>query len=101
MEAVEPLLDEADYVLIVAINPGFSGQSFIPATERRLEQARRFIETSGRPILLGVDGGVTRANIGMVAALGTDIIVSGSAIFDGGDAAANARVMLEAVASGR
>jgi ribulose-phosphate 3-epimerase len=99
VSAVEPLLDEIDYLLIVAINPGYSGQSFIPATERRLDQARRLIEARGRPILLGVDGGVTRANIGMVAGLGTDIIVSGSAIFDGGDVAANARHMLEAVAA--
>jgi ribulose-phosphate 3-epimerase len=101
VDAVEPLLDELDYLLIVAINPGYSGQSFIPATERRLDQARRLIEASGRSILLGVDGGVTRSNIGMVAGLGTDIIVSGSAIFDGGDAAANARFMLEAVATAR
>ena len=84
-------------MLIVAINPGWGGQSFLPSTERRLDQARRLIADSGRPILLGVDGGVTRANIDRVAALGTDIIVSGSAIFDGGDVAANAAAMLAAV----
>jgi ribulose-phosphate 3-epimerase len=101
VEAVEPLLDELDYLLIVAINPGWGGQSFLPATERRLEQARRLIEVSGRPILLGVDGGVTKANIGRVAAMGADVIVSGSAIFDGRDAAANLRFMLGAVADGQ
>ena len=96
VDAVEPLLDELEYVLIVAINPGWGGQSFLPGTERRLERARRLIEASGRRILLGVDGGVTRANIDRVAAMGADIIVSGSAIFDGGDVAANAAAMLGA-----
>ncbi|MFI5255172.1 MAG: ribulose-phosphate 3-epimerase, partial [Candidatus Limnocylindrales bacterium] len=99
VDAVEPLLDEIDYLLIVAINPGYGGQSFIPGTERRVEQARRLIEASGRPILLGIDGGVTRANVGRVAAMGPDVIVSGSAIFDGGDVAANVALMREAVAS--
>ena len=99
LEAVEPLLDELDYLLILAINPGWGGQSFLASTERRLDRARALIAASGRRILLGVDGGVTRANIGRVAAMGADIIVSGSAIFDGGDVAANAAIMLEAVAS--
>lgn len=96
--ALEPLLDEADYLLLLAINPGWGGQSFLPATGRRLEQARRLIEASGRPIALGVDGGVTRDNIAAVARLGADVIVSGSAIFDGSAAvAANAEAMLGAV----
>ena len=101
VDAVEPLLDELDYLLVLAVNPGFGGQSFIPGTERRLERARRLIEAAGRPILLGVDGGVTRTNIGQVAGMGADVIVSGSAIFDGGTVAANARFMLEMTASGR
>jgi ribulose-phosphate 3-epimerase len=101
VDALEPLLDELDYVLIVAINPGWGGQSFLPSTERRIDQARRLIASSGRPVLLGVDGGVTRTNIDRVAALGTDIIVSGSAIFDGGDVTANAAAMLAAVRTAR
>lgn len=95
VEAVEPLLDELEYVLVLAINPGWGGQSFLASTERRLDRARRLIESSGRRILLGVDGGVTRANIGRVAAMGADLIVSGSAIFDGGDVAANVATMLD------
>ena len=95
--AIEPLLDETDYVLILAVNPGWGGQPFIPATEGRLAQARRLIEASGRPILLGVDGGVTRVNVGRVAAMGADIVVSGSAIFDGSAAAENAMLMLDQV----
>ena len=99
VDAVEPLLDELDYLLIVAINPGWGGQSFLDSTERRLERARRLIESSGRPIVLGVDGGVSRSNIGRIAGMGADIIVSGSAIFDGGDVTANAAAMTDAVAA--
>jgi ribulose-phosphate 3-epimerase len=97
VEAVEPLLGDLEYVLVVAINPGWGGQSFLPSTEGRLERVRRLIEASGRRILLGVDGGVTQANVGRVAGLGADIVVSGSAIFDGNDVAANAAYMLKAV----
>jgi ribulose-phosphate 3-epimerase len=97
LSVLEPLLGDVEYVLVLAVNPGWGGQGFIPSTETRLAEARRMIERSGREILLGVDGGVTRANIERVAGLGADIIVSGSAIFDGGDAAANAAFMLERV----
>lgn len=100
LAAVEPLLDELDYLLILAINPGWGGQAFLPSTEGRLVEARRMIEASGRPILLGVDGGVTRDNIEHVATLGADVIVSGSAIFDGTPGAADrAASMLERVRS--
>jgi ribulose-phosphate 3-epimerase len=100
LAAVEPLLDELDYLLILAINPGWGGQSFLASTEPRLTEARRMIEASGRPILLGVDGGVTRDNIEHVATLGADIIVSGSAIFDGTPGVAGrAATMLERVRS--
>lgn len=94
--ALEPLLDLADHVMLLGIDPGWGGQSFQPGTAARLEAARRLIEATGRRILLGIDGGVTRANIGAVAALGPDVIVTGSAVFDGTDPAANLRSMLEA-----
>jgi ribulose-phosphate 3-epimerase len=97
VEALEPLLDELDYVLVLAINPGWSGQAFLAATERRLRRVRDMIAASGRPILLGVDGGVTQANIEHVARTGADIIVSGSAIFNGGDVAANVELMQQAL----
>jgi ribulose-phosphate 3-epimerase len=100
VEAVEPLLGDLEYVLVVAINPGWGGQSFLPSTEGRLERVRRLIEASGRRILIGVDGGVTQANVGHVAGLGADIVVSGSAIFDGADVAANAAFMLDAIRTG-
>ncbi len=100
LTAIEPLLDELDYLLILAINPGWGGQTFLPSTERRLEQARRMVDASGRSILLGVDGGVTRDNIAHVATLGMDLLVSGSAIFDGTPGAADrAASMLEQIRS--
>lgn len=98
---LEPLLDQLEYILLLAINPGWGGQAFGAETERRLEQVRGLVERSGRDILLGVDGGVTRKNIGDVAALGPDLIVTGSAVFDGKAPADNARFMLEAVAAAR
>jgi ribulose-phosphate 3-epimerase len=99
VEAIEPLLDLADLVLLLAINPGWSGQRFGAETPRRLERARRLVEESGRDVLLGVDGGITRDNIGDVAALRPDIVVTGSAVFDGKAPERNARFMLESIAA--
>ena len=90
-----------ELVLILAVDPGWGGQAFIPSTERRLERARSLIEASGRRILLGVDGGVTRDNVGRIAALGVDLIVSGGAVFDGRAAAENATAMLDLVRAER
>jgi len=101
VDVIEPLLDEAELVLILAVDPGWGGQAFIPSTERRLERARSLIDASGRRILLGVDGGVTRDNVARIAAMGVDLIVSGSAIFDGRAAAENATAMLDLVRAAR
>jgi ribulose-phosphate 3-epimerase len=98
LEALEPLLDELDYVLVLAINPGWGGQPFLRSTARRLERVREMVEASGRDIVIGVDGAVTRSNIRDVVSLGADVIVSGSAIFDGKAVADNLRYMLDAVA---
>ena len=95
--AIEPLIDEIEYLLILAVNPGWGGQKFIESTERRLAEAKALIQRSGRPILLGADGGVTRENIARVAAMGPNLIVTGSAVFDGKAAAENARYMLDQV----
>jgi len=97
---LEPLLDDVELVLILAVNPGWGGQRFAPGTERRLDAAKNLIGLSGRSVMLGVDGGVTRENVGSIAAMGVDLIVAGSAVFDGGDAAANLRQM-RAGAAGR
>lgn len=100
LEAVEPLLPEVEMLLLLAVNPGWGGQTFIPATFDRMAKAKAMIAASGRPIVLGVDGGVTRHNIGEIAAAGAGLIVTGSAVFDGKDAAANAACMLQAVGRG-
>lgn len=100
IETLEPLLEQVELVLLVTINPGWGGQAFGSETPGRLEHVRRLIERTGRDILIGVDGGVTRNNIREVAGLGPDLIVTGSAVFDGKTPAENARFMLEAVRSG-
>jgi len=97
LEMIEPLLDEAELVVLLAINPGWGGQSFIPATEKRLARVREMIAASGRDILTMLDGGITRKNIAEIAAMGPDLIVTGSAVFDGKAPAENARTMLGAV----
>jgi ribulose-phosphate 3-epimerase len=83
VDALDPLLDDAEMVLLVAINPGWSGQAFIPATLGRIEAVRRRIAASGRDVLLAVDGGITRAGVGQLAGRGVDLVVTGSAVFDG------------------
>jgi ribulose-phosphate 3-epimerase len=99
--AIEPLLDDIEQVLVLAVNPGWGGQRFAPGIERKLAAARELIERSGRPIKLGVDGGVTRDNARAIAAMGVDLIVAGSAVFDGGDAAANLTSLMAGVGRGR
>ncbi len=97
VEAIEPVLDETELVLVLAVNPGWGGQRFIPATFDRLARAKELVGRSGRRILVGVDGGITRQNVTEVARAGADLIVTGSAVFDGKAAADNARFMLDAV----
>jgi ribulose-phosphate 3-epimerase len=98
VDVVEPLLDDVELVLILAVMPGLGGQRFAPDTEGRLAAVRDLIERSGKSVLLGVDGGVTRENVASIASMGVDLIVAGSAIFDGGDAGANLRQLRASVA---
>jgi ribulose-phosphate 3-epimerase len=74
-------MDKIDIILIMSINPGFGGQTFIPATLKKIAEARRMIGESGRDIMLEVDGGVKPDNIAEIAAAGIDTFVAGSAIF--------------------
>ena len=99
LSTLEPLLDQLELVLVLAVNPGWSGQSFIPTTERRITNVRALV--AGREIVIAVDGGITKANVERVASLGVDLIVTGSAVYDGGPAADNARAMLEGVRRAR
>jgi len=96
VEVLDPFLDEIEMVMLVAINPGWSGQAFIPATLGRLEAVRQKIASSGREILIAVDGGITRRNAGQLAGRGVDIVVTGSAVFDG-DVKANIDEMTQAL----
>jgi ribulose-phosphate 3-epimerase len=99
VSAIEPLLDELELVLLLAVNPGWSGQAFIPGTATRLAAVRELI--ADREILVGVDGGVTRENAHEIVALGADVVVAGSALFAGGDLTANARLLLTATGGAR
>jgi ribulose-phosphate 3-epimerase len=99
VDAIEPLLDQVELVLLLAINPGWSGQKFGAETPRRLERVRRLVEGAGRDVLVGVDGGVTRDNVAAIARLRPDLIVTGSAVFDGKAPAQNARYMLDTIAA--
>ena len=75
------VLDKVDVILLMSVNPGFGGQSFLPSTLKKLQQARRLIDESGLDIRLEVDGGVKVDNIAEIAAAGADMFVAGSAIF--------------------
>ncbi|MCX8958880.1 ribulose-phosphate 3-epimerase [Erwinia psidii] len=79
------VLDKIDVILLMSVNPGFGGQSFIPATLDKLRQARQLIDRSGYDIRLEVDGGVKVDNIAEIAAAGADMFVAGSAIFGQSD----------------
>jgi len=87
------VLDKVDMVLLMSVNPGFGGQSFIPATLDKLRQARKLIDESGYDIRLEVDGGVKVDNIREIATAGADTFVAGSAIFNTNDYAATIEKM--------
>ncbi len=79
---LEYVMDKVDMILLMSVNPGFGGQSFIPQTLNKLRQVRKLIDESGYDIRLQVDGGVKVNNIAEIAAAGADTFVAGSAIFD-------------------
>ncbi|MFD0668087.1 ribulose-phosphate 3-epimerase [Ramlibacter sp. MAHUQ-53] len=81
LEVLDHMIDEIDLILIMSVNPGFGGQGFIDSALRKIEQARKRIDASGRDIRLEVDGGIKADNIARVAAAGADTFVAGSAIF--------------------
>jgi len=93
------VLDKVDMVLLMSVNPGFGGQSFIPSTLPKIAAARNIIDRSGRDIRLEVDGGIKVDNIGAVAAAGADTFVAGSAIFNAKDYAATITAMRERIAA--
>lgn len=82
LQCLEYVLDKLDLVLIMAVNPGFGGQSFIPSTLTKIAHLRELIDSSNKDIRLAVDGGVKVDNIGQIAEAGADMFIAGSAIFN-------------------
>ena len=82
LDVLEWVIDRVDLILIMSVNPGFGGQSFIDSALRKIENARKLIELTGRDIRLEVDGGIKIDNIRRVADAGADTFVAGSAIFN-------------------
>ena len=98
---LDHVLGELDLVLIMSVNPGFGGQSFIPGALDKLRAVRERIDASGRDIRLEIDGGVKPGNIGEIAAAGADTFVAGSAIFSAPDYADVIARMRDSVAAAR
>ncbi len=84
VELVETVLGDIDLILVMSVNPGFGGQSFITSQLKKIERLRRMIDDSGQPIHLEVDGGVDAGNAATVVAAGADVLVAGTASFKGG-----------------
>jgi ribulose-phosphate 3-epimerase len=97
LDIITPLTDEVEMVFLLAVNPGWSGQNFIASTEGRLSRLRQMLKDAKKDVLVGVDGGITRDNIAEVARMDVDIIVTGSAVFDGKTPLENAKFMMSAV----
>ena len=93
VSALEYIIDKVDLVLLMSVNPGFGGQSFIPSTLRKCQQVRQLIDQTGRDIRLEIDGGVKIDNIEEIAACGVDTFVAGSAIFNTDDYQATVKQM--------
>ncbi len=91
--AIEYVLDKVDLVLVMTVNPGFGGQSFIPEQLKKIRAIRRMI--GERPIHLEVDGGVNAETAGLVAEAGADVLVAGAAVFKGGAYAKNITAIRE------
>jgi len=85
LDILSHVIDKVDMVLLMSVNPGFGGQSFIPSALDKLRQARQIIDDSGHDIRLEIDGGVKVDNIREIAAAGADTFVAGSAIFGSDD----------------
>jgi ribulose-phosphate 3-epimerase len=81
LDILKHVMDKVDIILLMSVNPGFGGQSFIPETMNKLREARKLIDESGYNITLEIDGGVKADNIREIAAAGADMFVAGSAVF--------------------
>ena len=100
LDVLQWTLEKVDLVLLMSVNPGFGGQSFIPHVLDKIRRVRELIDASGRSIRLEVDGGVKVDNIGEIAAAGADTFVAGSAIFGSNDYRQTIRQMKQEATSG-
>ena len=98
LSALDEVLQYADYVLLMSVNPGFGGQQFIPASVERVRRLRGMIEERGLQTRIEIDGGIDLTNIEKVAAAGAEIMVAGTAVFGQGDPAGAVRGLLNATA---
>jgi len=94
--ALDEILEELDYVLIMSVNPGFGGQQFLPRSMTKVERLREMIRSRGLSVQIEVDGGVDVTNARALNAAGADILVAGTAVFGQGDPEAGARRLLDA-----
>ena len=85
LDTLSEILPEADFVLLMSVNPGFGGQALIPGVLDKARRLRAWIDREGWPTRIEIDGGVTKENLVAIAATGVDVIVAGSAVFGGGD----------------
>lgn len=99
LDILDHVIDKVDMVLLMSVNPGFGGQSFIPAALDKLRQARKIIDDSAYDIRLQIDGGVKVKNIREIAEAGADTFVAGSAIFGGDDYQATINAMRNELAN--
>ena len=99
LDVLEWELEQVDLVLVMSVNPGFGGQSFIPGALKKIERVRKLIDASGRDIRLEVDGGIKTENIRAAADAGADTFVAGSAIFGAADYGAVIGAMRAALAA--
>lgn len=97
LDCLRHVMDKVDMILLMSVNPGFGGQSFLPSSLPKLREARALIDASGFDIRLEIDGGVKVDNIAEIAAAGADTFVAGSAIFNSKDYAATIAAMRKAI----
>jgi ribulose-phosphate 3-epimerase len=94
--AIEEVAELLDFVLVMSVDPGFGGQSFIPRSERKVAAVRALLDREGSTAAIEIDGGIDTTTIGRVVAAGADIVVAGAAVFGHGDPASAIRALREA-----
>lgn len=97
VSVLEPLLDELDMVVLLAVNPGWNGQKFIPAVKVKFEKLKLLLKTRGKELITVIDGGVSLDNIEEISLMKPDIVISGSAIFKGNTVERNVKFMIDSL----